>query len=62
MGLWGGLRECTYDPKDTGVSSRRWNISIPGVARWLAKGKTHAQRGLQWKYTCGGRSGEGPCT
>jgi len=39
MGLWGGLRECTYDPKDTGVSSRRWNISIPGVARWLAKGK-----------------------
>ena len=37
----------------TGVSSRRWNISTPGVARWLAKGKTHAQGGLQWNTHVG---------
>ncbi|CAM4537129.1 unnamed protein product [Leuciscus chuanchicus] len=48
--------------RNTGVSSRRWNISTPGVARWLAEGKTHAQGGLQWKYTCGGRPEGEPCT
>jgi len=45
----GGLREYT--------SSRMWNISTSGVARWLAKVMTHAQTGLQWKYTSRGRSG-----
>jgi len=40
--------------KHWGVHPAVWNVLTPGVARWLAKGKTHAQRGLQWKYTCGG--------
>jgi len=31
-----------------------WKFSTPGVARWLPKRKTHAQGGLQWKYTHGG--------
>ena len=39
------------------VQPAGWNLSTPGVARWLAEGKTHAQRVLQWKYTCGGRQG-----
>ena len=34
----------------------------PRVARWLAKGKTHAQKRLTVEYTCGGRPEGGPCT
>jgi len=42
-----------------GVQPQVEYILTTGVARWLDEGKTHAQRGLQWKYTCGGRPEEG---